>query len=368
MNSAMRATSRLAVAVACLLAAAATLWAQDEELPPAAPPPVEFEMLGLTAFGAQVRFRFNEISPLDEARLSPVLELGGGYFQQPLFRDAFGDEWVPPLDFSGTSPAYYQVWDIKAGAGLYARLKESFDGANVGAFAVYRFEYSEADPSKSASSTAWAEGLGELSGLFRHGLTLGARVSDVDVRALNQVRQGYAAELSVSGGIADVPSLGESGVWGKASAHAEWYLSLASLPSFGMYLAGRLAGDYVAGSFVPTMEMQSVGGYNQITALGGGLRGTAPGRFDGNFRAMHNLDLRMSFPALFGYYVFPGIVLYADLGVSDCRTDDPFASGVQAAAGGGLWLHVVYVDFVFLYAYHVNESRPSFGFSFGLPF
>lgn len=362
---------RQAGIIAVLLVAAllpASLFAQEEsDLPPPIQP-VGFELMEITVFGVHGRLIFNEIYPLDEAGFAPFLELGGGRYPISLFREDNGEEWVPPLENPDPFPGNYQVTDIKLGAGILARILNRYRGLNLNAFGAYRFEYSKAIDGAYEHSIAYDNGLNELSGLFRHSMVLGINFHDIDIDQINQSRQGYAFEFSLTGGHAAVPDFGDAGLWGKISAHTEGYLRLADFSFLGAYLAGRLAGDWVSGSFIPTIEMQKMGGYDQVPLLGGGIRGTLAGRFDGYFRAMTNLDLRVSFPSLFGYNIFPGLFAFADLGVSDCRTDNIFASGLQKSIGGGLWMHIVYVDFLLFYTYHLNEERAGFGFSFGMPY
>lgn len=332
--------------------------------PPAWHPAVSFELRGVKFYGAAFRFTFNEVPLLAEAGLAPVLELGGGRWPEYLFRYPDGSEWVPPLSDTALSLAAYDVWDGQAGLGLYARLLDGFEGLKIGAYGVYRFEYSAAAADATGTIAADA-GLAELGGLASHQLALGLQASEIELRRLNQVRSGWSAELSATGGYAGADP---GGPWGKLGGRFDAFLPLADTPGLGAYLGARLLAEYLAGEGAPALEYQRFGGYNPVAGLGAGLRGTAPGRFDGRFRALANLDLRVSFPSLAGFYVFPGIIAFADAGVSDERTDDLLSSGLQASAGAGMWAHMFGFDLTITYAWHFNEARPSLLFTMGLAF
>lgn len=352
---------RIVIALAGLALLAGPCAAQEEDLPLGLPA-VSFELQGVKFYGVGLRFLFNEVPGLMDARLSPLLEVGGGRWSEYLFRRSDGSEWVPALDDTGLSLAAYPVWDSQAGLGLYARLRESLLGLNLGLYGVYRFEYSVA-AEDAAGTIAADEGLAELDGLFSHQFVAGFQARNVELRRLNQVRSGWLAEISLTGGMADPGDF-----WGKAGGRFDAFLPIVDGRSIGLYAGARILAEYLAGDGAPAREYQRFGGYDPVTGLGSGLRGTAPGRFDGRFRALANLDLRLSFPGLAGYYVFPGLIAFADAGVSDERSSDLLSSGVQGSVGAGFWAHMFGFDLVLTYAWHINEERPSLGFGMGLAF
>jgi hypothetical protein len=113
--------------------------------------------------------------------------------------------------------------------------------------------------------------------------------------------------------------------------------------------------DWAAGAAgsVPFAVRQAFGGRDQVTGLGGAVRGVDSGAYGTNLKAVNNLDLRLTLPAIVLRDLVPGVVLFWDAGYW-ARVGEglaPAPSGFVSSVGGGVSLDlfdiatlVVYVD------------------------
>jgi hypothetical protein len=107
----------------------------------------------------------------------------------------------------------------------------------------------------------------------------------------------------------------------------------------------------MTGASIPLVIRQSFGGLDPRVGLGGAVRGVDSGSLDANLKAVNNLELRLSGPALFTPIIVPGIVAYVDAGWFDQVGEavaDP-AMGFVASTGGGVFVN--FFDFAQLFLY-----------------
>jgi hypothetical protein len=153
----------------------------------------------------------------------------------------------------------------------------------------------------------------------------------------------------------------------------------------GLYLGGFAGVDYIAGlgddatDGVPYVVSQRFGGRVYREGLGGSVRGLGDGWADGAFKAVGNLELRCTLPALLRKDLVIGTVAFADAGYyadpPGAPSSSELRSGSCASVGLGGFIDIfdkgyisVYTAMVINTANYLNEYWQPFGFEFGLHF
>ena len=109
----------------------------------------------------------------------------------------------------------------------------------------------------------------------------------------------------------------------------------------GLYLASYSAADFVDGPNIPMIARQKIGSLTPLNGLGGRIRGFETRRFDSEFKASNNTEIRLSLPEIKPLffpekmYLRPGALLFFDTGYYDLLKGSD--SEAIISCGGGLF-------------------------------
>jgi hypothetical protein len=244
-------------------------------------------------------------------------------------------------------PYYWRAsgrWQLGLAQGLAADPRASED--LLEAFLYYRGRL-DANLRDAAvpGQLVFLSSLPDRHGLLQSALLAGIRYNDVLADRVHKTRSGISAELSVEWG----PPLPINLVIGssdylRVNATARGFLPLLALEPgrnlVSLYLCDFLSLDWAFGRSVPLIIRQTFGGLDPRTGLGGALRGVDSGAFDTPLKAVNNLELRATFPALGLPDLVPGLLLFWDAGAYGQAGEpvpDPLA-GVLTSVGAGVFL------------------------------
>jgi hypothetical protein len=254
---------------------------------------------------------------------------------------------------SGTDPdldPYHQraeaKWQLGVMQGLTTNERIGKDG--LSAFVFYRGRY-DGYYATSGSPMTLLSASGFPDASFLNSVFAGFKWNDVLLDS-HHVQSGVAAEVSAEAGIS-------GGSFLRLNATGRLFVPIFDLdPSadrnrLNLYLGDFLSVDWMTGASIPLVIRQSFGGLDPRVGLGGAVRGVDSGSLDANLKAVNNLELRLSGPALFTPIIVPGIVAYVDAGWFDQVGEavaDP-AMGFVASTGGGVFVN--FFDFAQLFLY-----------------
>jgi len=310
--------------------------------------------LGFSFIGPRLNFTFGfpipsgadvELSlPVAATARGPVaavLRLGAGYEDQYFLRDALTGAPVAPAE-----PLVYQAANAQWDLGLRVPLLGGQDPRLLEAFAAWRGRY---DRRFNEFGTAVFE---DARGLFGNALLVGLAYSGSDADS-RRVKSGLDTEWSL-----DWSPPGFSSVeadYFRLNAQARYFIPIFSSGSddlnlFSAYFASFASVDWSVGTDIPLHVLESFGGRELRSGLGGSVRGYPSKSFDAATKAVANLELRLLGPAMFGVpwfmpiaYGFYDAGFYHGLPESAGREN---ADGFIASAGGGFALDL----FDFAYA------------------
>lgn len=310
--------------------------------------------LGFSFIGPRLNFTFGfpipagadvelslPVAPTPRGPVAAVLRLGAGYEDQYLLRDAMTGAPVPFAD-----PLVYQAANAQWDLGVRVPLLGGQDPRLLEAFAAWRGRY---DRRFNDFATGVFE---DARGLFGNALLVGLAYSGsgADPR---RVKSGLDAEWSLDWGPAGLSSVDADYL--RLNAQARYFLPLLSVGSgdlnvFSAYFASFASVDWATGTDIPIHVLQSFGGRELRSGLGGSVRGYASKSFDASTKAVANLELRLLGPAMFSLPWFMPIVYgFYDAGFYDGLPESAAwegSTGFIASAGGGFALDL----FDFAYA------------------
>lgn len=304
--------------------------------------------------GADVEFR-QPIAVTPFGPLSAVLRIGAGYEDKRLLRDALTGDPIAAESDANKDTVYanhansYNAPNGQWALGLLACLVPGEKTNLAEAFLAWRGRYDLYLNDLSTSVFPDAQGLfgnAVFAGLAWNGVTTDDR----------RVMSGISAEASAEWSPAGISSVAVDYL--RLDAQAQGYLPLFShgnegLNLFSAYLAGFGSVDWATGDSIPIHVMQSFGGRDVRSGLGGGsVRGYPSKAWDASLKAVANLELRLLGPALFGLpWFMPMAYGFFDAGgyagmAGATTASYAEASGLIMSAGGGFALNVL--DFAYI--------------------
>jgi hypothetical protein len=184
-------------------------------------------------------------------------------------------------------------------------------------------------------------------GSFQNALLAGLRWRDVSLDRVHKTRSGLSAEATVEWG----PPFLANELFGatdyvRLNATARGFLPLFTADRgdgrnlFSLYAADFLSADWAFGPVVPWSVRQSFGGTDQRTGLGDAVRGVDFGSCDTAVKAVNNLELRATLPALVLPDLVPGILVFWDSGLWAQAGEgrEPVPWGFLSSVGTGVFL------------------------------
>lgn len=300
-------------------------------------------ILGITA---DARYALT-VPEADEVETSITGLVSTAYESQNYYRNPDGSLFTTPAD--GTDPEitgynrYDLLWQFGAQQGLFPR-SDSRDDLAVG-YLLYRGQYSV--PFDESGALLFQSALPEEGPTLRGSVLGGIALSRVLLNPITRVRSGIEGELSLEWGPAWMHNqiLGEAD-YTRSTLSGSGFLPLyVAEPEdgrnrFALYLASFAMIDWNNGPEVPLEIRGTTGGRNPRTGTGGSVRGYGSKRFDATFKAIGNLELRASLPAIGRPDIVPGLVIYTDAGYFLDELDtSPAAdenSGLLVSSGAGI--------------------------------
>lgn len=134
------------------------------------------------------------------------------------------------------------------------------------------------------------------------------------------------------------------------------YLPFIEDEKISVYIANRFHLYYIplSSSYIPVSALTE-------GSLGCAMRGIYWCQYEGTFRLVNNLDIRIFFPEIFKQnYIYPGIIIFFDIGVNDYKHLDQVISteNIQYSTGIGAILVVMGIDLVDFYIeYNIKDSQ-----------
>ncbi|RPJ08198.1 MAG: hypothetical protein EHM28_04955 [Spirochaetaceae bacterium] len=278
---------------------------------------------------------------------------GGGYEWLNFFRDPNNEEYdgsyMPGIYDPEESPYYVRVggrFDLGIAQGI---LFNKQPGHNLfEAFAFYRIRYDFPLDNTEVTELLFDSSPPETDGLFQNSVIAGLTWHDLDTSDPHLTINGIYAETSVEWG----PEWLMNDLAGRAdflrfNLTAKGFLLLFDIaPREKLNLLSGYAGfffaaDYCLGDTIPLNIQQTIGGRNSRWGLGYAVRGYEDARFDGQLKAVLNLEYRMNisqFNIGLGN-VTPGIVIFFDSGYYDYVYYDN--SGFLFSAGAGVYINLL---------------------------
>lgn len=270
-------------------------------------------------------------------------------------------------------PRFDGVWELGAEYGLLPSLVNYADRLVV--FTLYRGQYDI--PMGEDASLFTDSGLPESAGRLAGAVIAGAGVDTVTLDEVSRTRQGVAAEASVEWGPSFLHNqlIGEAN-YGRLNLTARQFSPILALEADGtnqlsVYQATYAAVDWGFGAQLPYETRATFGGRSPRSGLGGAVRGYTSRRYDADFKAVFNTELRLTGPSLVVPIIRPGLLVHYDAGYFlDTRRISPVAderSGFVQSAGAGVYVEIVGVASIVFYT-HALLSEPSLSGTRWVPF
>lgn len=266
------------------------------------------------------------------------------------------------------SRKWYYGW----GAGISQGVlwNEETDSNLLELFLFYRARLDNhlADGDPETDQLLFRSSIPDRDGLLQNAFLTGFSYNGVVQDTTHKIRRGVYGELSAEWGPSSLQSAsaGETGYL-RFNATVKGFVPLyVAAPDrdrnlFSLYAGSFLSADYFIGDAVPLNIRQSFGGLSPRTGLGGAVRGVDSGAFDSRFKAVCNLDLRATLPAIVHPDIVPGIVTYFDTGYyhEGGETEGPVSpSGFIHTTGAGLYIDLFNFATLALYAhYYLNGEN-----------
>ncbi len=291
----------------------------------------------------------------------PFWRLGDGSMVASYFDPMAGQLVGLPLPVgldAGVDPWFQRAeakWQLGIVQGLLGGARAG--GDLLSGFLFYRGRYDAHVATGGSTATLLAaSGLPDRSGILMHSLLAGLQWDDT-LTTSHHLKSGFAAEASAEWGPAFLVSSIGSADFLRLNATARLFVPILDLePSalanrLNLYLADFLALDWSTGPSVPIAIRQSFGGLSPRQGLGGAVRGLDSASLDAKLKAVNNLELRLTLPALFTPVIVPGVLVYVDAGWFRQVGEGPAlaATGIVASTGAGVFLNVF--DFAQLVGY-----------------
>jgi len=297
--------------------------------------------------GADVEFRY-AIGRGDLGPTALCLRAAGGYEDKRIVRDPLSGNPIAAPTVMDNAYRYHSPnaqWDF----GLLQSLVPGANGNLAEAFLLYRGRFDNYVTNLPSSHFS------DMNGLLGSSVIGGIAYKGVATLP-RRYKEGVAGEISFEWG----PAALNRGVaptdFYRFDIKGQGYLPIYTagdddLNLFSLYACAFGSVDYAAGAQIPIYVMQSFGGRELRTSLGGSVRGYPSKTYDAALKAVANFDIRAVGPALFEQAWFVPIVYgfydagyYSGLPLASAAYKD--ASGIIMSTGVGIAVDVL--DFAFI--------------------
>ncbi len=323
--------------------------------------------IGPRLLGADVGVGYRGLSLLPGVDTTFWVGGGVGYEWLAYFREPSG-ALVPPGGLGGRDPSFVRiegawragieqgfVWNERTGRNL------------VEGFAFYR---GRVDVHRTVPGELLDGSLNpDKTGGLVNSLLTGFAYDDLSFEANSTTRRGIAAEVTAEGSSGFVRFNGTfRGFMPVLAVTAGGQVEL-----LGVYVGEFISLDYTLGfnnGPVPLCVRQTLGGRHGRKGLGYSVRGVDPGSLDTNFKAVNNLEVRASLPALLLPDLVPGLVAFWDLGYYDQAGEAGIAvpgTGWVSSVGAGASLDIFDKVTIVVYADYRLDAQNAAGGRWSLP-
>jgi hypothetical protein len=298
--------------------------------------------LGIAALGVRIGVQNLEILP--GAPSIAEAWLYGGYLPSSYWRDAEGGR-LDPGDAGFKGRTSFWTWQARLSVGLNLGLLYSDEreknALSLDAYYNMRFRKNIDNGAFIFYSTE-ANRAGFWENSFFLGINIDLTKADDDKALMHGLRSSVSAEWA--------PGWDWNRTFGQADyvrldGSFQGYLPIVSSGAFCCCVADRFIADGLFGSAIPYDQrcVANVGPYAygaQLSATGWAVRGIAAGRFDSNLKLINNIDVRFTFPSLFGRVCIPEIAPFFDMAACDDLDNRPrFGKDGIYTTGIGAYLH-----------------------------
>jgi len=307
-----------------------------------------------------------------------ILWLGGigAYKFHNLYRDPNTNETIQSANPTTLTAIYRIQATVRLGIAQGLLYNEPLK-KNFLEFFLYYFFQSDQFLSQSNSYLANSS-LSDRSGLFSNTLLTGFALDNAQYGLPHGLRQGYYLETSFETAPQALQSATQGPIdYSRFNLLGKLYFPLFDLNpqnpmnTFSALLAIYGSLDSIQGDHPSLLALQTFGGRDVRSGLGGSVRGVDSGRFDSTLKTVFNADLRVNGPSIIWPELIPGLVGYLDWGLYG---DLPgLKSGSIFSGGYGLYIdlftlaHIVfYQDFWFNGTVLVAEKFPGVRIGFGI--
>lgn len=329
-------------------------------------------------WGATLNVRYALVDPSVQFTETTLLArataayAGGSYLRFPdgrLFTSAADG-------FTAEATAYDRFdsgWGFGVEQGIVPAPDRSDDALVV--FALYRGRYEL--PLSHDGSLFAQSGLPEAEGALQGALLGGVGFDSVAIDPVTAASSGASAEASFEWGPGFLHNqLAGAANYGRVNLTATAFAPVFSLVDHGervlsLYQASFASVDYGFGPELPFVIRSTFGGRAPRSGLGGAVRGYETSRYDADFKAVFNTELRANGPSLVLPRIVPGLLLHYDAGYFlDTRALSPDVEdrdGFVQSIGAGIFLQLTDIaEFVFYT--HGLLSEPSIEDTRWIPF
>jgi len=341
----------LRLSAALLLLSAGALAVADNAEAHLSGSPWSFSVSGLRTYwfgvvpaGADVVLQYRGVTLA--SGLGTVFEedFGAGYQQNVFFRNADGT----PLAGSDDNTFFPQL-EIVSDTGIRQGIiwSASLDRNLAEAFAFYRLHF-DRNFDTGNGAYIFASSFPDRVQILSNAALIGLDFDTTRMDSIHKTWDGFYAEASVALGPRSLLNgIGDSS-YARLNLTAYGFTTLLRSSTAdgrnltSIYLGDFATVDYAAGSSIPIYVMQTVGGRYPRNGVGDAVRGFEAGAYDTNLKAVNNLEVRVTGPALIWPNLVPGLYAFFDSGFHNGYSGDPSATvgGFLASGGVGLYFDV----------------------------
>ncbi len=239
------------------------------------------------------------------------------------------------------------------------------------AFLFYRLRYDHNFQTQDGNNPGFSNdinpalifqsGYPDAEQILNNAVIVGLSLNTEEKDPVHKTRQGVYAEASAEWG----PSFLFNSIGGadyyRFNATLEGWLTLYTsaqkdpqLNLFSVYLADYVGVDFAGGSSIPIFVFESYGGHYGRAANATVVHGLDDGYYGANFKALNNLELRITGPAIVWQDLVPALFVFLDTEYYNGFYNDPANDppGFVGSTGAGIYLNFFELcDFNVYFAY-----------------
>ena len=334
---------------------------------------------GFAPSGASVDILYNGVRLFDGVNTILEDDIGAGWQTNVFYRDVSTGGGL--YKGSDTTVISYDQAEILNDLGIRQGILWNADQERnlLEAFAFYRLRYDRNFQTQDGNNPGFISninpalifqsGFPDAVQILNNAVIVGLSLNTEEKDPVYKTRQGVYAEASAEWG----PSFLLNSIGGadyyRLNATLEGWLTLFTssqkdpqMNLFSVYLADYAGVDFAGGSSIPYFVFESYGGRYGRADNATVVHGLDDGYYGANFKALNNLELRITGPAIVWKDLVPALFIFVDAEYyNDFFKDsanDP--AGFVGSTGAGIYLNFFELcDFNVYFAYPFAGTRVS---------